>query len=196
MDNVAVNKLLISHNIQTPKILAYDATLDNPLKSTFTVQSFASGIALCDVFERFTIKEKYSMADELVTFYIKANGIRFEYCGRLGFQTPLEFRTAIVPNARLGDSISTYPPAGVMKFEVGITETHPVDLQSTLYRLLISQLQAWLDYEHRQSENPNVSSEAYSYLLLAVEEMEKLEYFVTNPEYTILYHPISSPVTY
>jgi len=193
LDNVAVNNLLISHHIQTPRILAYDATLENPLKSTFTVQSFANGIALCDVFERFTREEKYSMIDELVKFYVKANGIRFQYCGRLGFQTPLDSKTAIVPKARLGDSMFEHPPAGVMKFEVGIMETHPVDLESTLYRLLVSQLQAWLDYECRQSEKPNVSSEAYGYLLLAVEEMEKLEYFVSIPEYTILYHPDLEP---
>ncbi|KAK3079388.1 hypothetical protein LTS18_004981, partial [Coniosporium uncinatum] len=174
-------------------ILAYDATLENPSKSTFTVQSFANGIVLCDVFERFTREEKYSMIDELVKFYVKANGIRFQYCGRLGFQTPLESKTAIAPKARPGDSMSEYPPAGVMKFEVGIMETHPVDLESTLYRLLVSQLQAWLDYECRQSEKPNVSSEAYGYLLLAVEEMEKLEYFVSIPVYTILYHPDLEP---
>ncbi|KAF2857554.1 hypothetical protein K470DRAFT_170367 [Piedraia hortae CBS 480.64] len=77
-DQAAVLQMLNAQkNLNTPKLLAFDASLNNPIHFPFTFIELAPGLRLHDVYRGMSLPEKLSMVDELVKYLLAAERVTF-----------------------------------------------------------------------------------------------------------------------
>ena len=84
-DQVATFSLILRKSLPAPRIIAYDASFDNVIKTPFTLYELAEGTRLDAVYKTFSLAQKLQFADDFAKLLSDIEAVQFENAGLLRY---------------------------------------------------------------------------------------------------------------
>lgn len=141
VDTIKDQVTLLNHLAQrlpVARVIAYDAGIDNPIRSQYTVQTRIPGLPVAEVYGALPYEERLQFVDRVVAIVSKIESIRFESAGRL--VAPANFPETSSKAPTLGSAVQLMP------FRLGLIGTSaevPLSAAVSLKDLMFTMIDAW-----------------------------------------------------
>ena len=194
LGQVSVLQFLGSHPIPVPKVLVFDATVRNAIKSPYALVEFARGERLDEIYDQLSYSERRIVVDEIVDFLVEMDSTEFATSGRF---CPSKEQENITGDMALFETSNQQPNKNYGHCTIDITGlgTHPYgDARPTkptqsLYDMLREQFTEQMNEESMKDKLTIKAKEPILRKLMSIlEEMKSMDYFPTNASRHVLHH--------
>ncbi|MCJ1329031.1 hypothetical protein MMC10_005708 [Thelotrema lepadinum] len=195
LDQISILQFVGSYSFPVPKVLAFDSTVRNAVKSPYTLMEYARGERLDELYPRLSYDERRGIIDQLVDLLVEFDHIQFTSCGRLcrgKEQDQLRLRPGDQPVTR--DSVHPIRPlSSLIDIKgLGTDQNHnakPTRPTKTLQGLLTEQFEELLGEEGKDNpKGESVVVPIIEKLLSIMRDMASMNFFSQISSQNVLYH--------